>query len=159
VQFVIPAAPRQHARIIQGLARANMIDQDWIHVVEGQSAAALTASDCTLIASGTATLEAALARCPMVIAYKMPLLSWWLTQRKRLQPWVGLPNILAERYVVPELLQEDVTPDRLAAGAMRWLTDAHAHETACAAFRALHETLQMDTAKVASHAIQKVLAS
>jgi len=72
---------------------------------------------------------------------------------------VGLPNILAERYVVPELLQEDVTPDRLAAEAMRWLTDAHAHEIACATFRALHETLQMDTAKVASHAIQKVLAS
>ena len=95
----------------------------------------------------------------MVIAYKMPLLSWWLTQRKRLQPWVGLPNILAERFVVPELLQDDVTPDRLAAEAMRWLTDSQAHEAACTAFRALHETLKMDTAKVASHAIQKVLAS
>ncbi len=159
VQFVIPAAPRQHSRIMQGLAHANMIDQDWIHVVDGQSAAALTASDCTLIASGTATLEAALARCPMVIAYKMTLLSWWLTQRKRLQPWVGLPNILAERFVVPELLQDDVTPDRLAAEAMRWLTDSQAHEAACTAFRASHETLKMDTAKVASHAIQKVLAS
>ena len=158
-RFVIPAAPGQLPLIKQAVARAGLGRCDWIHIVDGQSGLALTASDCTIIASGTATLEAALAKCPMVIAYKMPTISWWIMRRKRLQPWVGLPNILANRFIAPELLQSAVTPDRLAHEALRWLSSPAEHHDACIEFDRLHRILKMDTATVASHAIQKILAS
>ena len=83
---------------------------DRITVVTGQSHAALAACDVTLIASGTATLEAALFKRPMVIAYNMNWLSWQIMKRQQLQPWVGLPNILSQDFVVPEYLQDQATP-------------------------------------------------
>ena len=86
-----------------------------IQIVAGQSHTVLAACDVTLIASGTATLEAALFKRPMVIAYNMNWLSWQIMRRKQLQPWVGLPNILCSDFVVPELLQEAATPQALAA--------------------------------------------
>ena len=76
-----------------------------MRVVTGQSHTVLAACDATLIASGTATLEAALFKRPMVIGYHMHPLSWWLMRRKQLQPWVGLPNILCGEFVVPELIR------------------------------------------------------
>jgi lipid-A-disaccharide synthase len=92
-----------------------------VKLLDGQSHAALAACDVTLIASGTATLEAALFKRPMVIAYNMNALSWRLMQRKQLQPWVGLPNILCREFVVPELLQEAATPEALAQATLAWL--------------------------------------
>ena len=80
----------------------------------GHAQDALAACDAALVASGTATLEAALLKTPMVIAYRMSPWSWRLMRRMRYQPWVGLPNILAGRFVVPEFLQDDATPDNLA---------------------------------------------
>jgi lipid-A-disaccharide synthase len=88
---------------------------DAVLVLDGQSHTALAACDVTLIASGTATLEAALFKRPMVIAYRMAALSWAIMRRKRLQPWVGLPNILCREFVVPELLQ--TARDTTGAGA------------------------------------------
>jgi len=155
---LLPAAPSKLPQIQRELARAGLASVDWLRVIDGQSQAVLTASDATLIASGTATLEAALAKCPMVIAYNMPFISWQIMKRKRLQPWVGLPNILAQRFVVPELLQSEVTAERLARETLRWLRDADAHAAACATFTELHHTLKMNTALVASDAIQKVIA-
>jgi lipid-A-disaccharide synthase len=81
-----------------------------LQITEGQSHLALAACDVTLIASGTATLEAALFKRPMVIAYNMNWLSWQIMRRKKLQPWVGLPNILCRDFVVPELLQDRPRP-------------------------------------------------
>jgi len=156
--FLLPAAPSKLPQIQRELARAGLASVDWLRLIDGQSQAVLTASDATLIASGTATLEAALAKCPMVIAYNMPFISWQIMKRKRLQPWVGLPNILAQRFVVPELLQSEVTAERLARETLRWLRDADAHAAACATFTELHHTLKMNTALVASDAIQKVIA-
>jgi lipid-A-disaccharide synthase len=115
----------------------------------------------TLIASGTATLEAALFKRPMVIGYHMNWLSWQITRRKKLQPWVGLPNILCADFVVPELLQEAATPAALAAAVSDWL---HALDQAPARiqrlqtrFAALHQELRRDTAQLASDALEKVL--
>jgi len=121
----------------------------------------LAACDVTLIASGTATLEAALFKRPMVIAYRMGALSWHIMRRKRLQPWVGLPNILSGEFVVPELLQDAATPQALAREVLAWLD-------ACASrpekigqleqrFAALHTELQRDTPALAAHAIANVL--
>jgi lipid-A-disaccharide synthase len=92
-----------------------------LQIVTGQSHTVLAACDVTLIASGTATLEAALFKRPMVIAYNMNWLSWQIMRRKRLQPWVGLPNILCRDFVVPELLQGAGHPQALAREVLAWL--------------------------------------
>jgi lipid-A-disaccharide synthase len=123
----------------------------------------LAACDVTLIASGTATLEAALFKRPMVIGYHMSWLSWQIMRRKRLQPWVGLPNILCRDFVVPELLQDDATPAALAQATLQWLDAARSEPAKIAAlqstFRTLHTDLRRDTATLATDAIEKVLQS
>jgi lipid-A-disaccharide synthase len=112
----------------------------------------------TLIASGTATLEAALFKRPMVIAYNMNWLSWQIMRRKKLQAWVGLPNILCHDFVVPELLQDAATPDALAHEVLQWLANPAAVATVQQRFAVLHDTLRRDTPALAAHAIEKVLA-
>src|SRR5690606_8430398 len=119
IRFVLPAVPAQRERLIAMVFASGLGDA--VQVLAGQSHAALAACDVTLIASGTATLEAALFKRPMVIAYNMHPLSWRLMKRKQLQPWVGLPNILCRDTVVPELLQDAATPQALARSVMGWL--------------------------------------
>jgi lipid-A-disaccharide synthase len=129
-----------------------------VQVLNGQSHQALAACDVTLIASGTATLEAALFKRPMVIAYYMHPLSWRLMRRKQLQPWVGLPNILLRDRVVPELLQDEASPEKLAAATLAWLEQpARAHALA-RRFTQLHFDLRRNTAQAATHALEKILA-
>ena len=89
----------------------------------GHAGDALRAADVALVASGTATLEAALARCPHVIFYRVSALTARIVRRKLLVPWVGLPNVLAGRFVVPELLQDDATPGNLAQAALNLFDD------------------------------------
>ena len=113
LQFVLPALPALKTDIDRLVSESGLAGA--IRVVNGQSHTALAACDVTLIASGTATLEAALFKRPMVIAYNMHWLSWLIMRRKQMQPWVGLPNILCRAFVVPELLQERATPAALAA--------------------------------------------
>lgn len=110
IRFIVPAVPALRAAIEVAARDAGLVDQ--LHIVDGQSHTVLAACDVTLIASGTATLEAALFKRPMVIAYNMNRLSWHIMQRKKLQPWVGLPNILCGDFVVPELLQDALRPRR-----------------------------------------------
>jgi len=130
-----------------------------IRLLEGQSHAALGAADLVLVASGTATLEAALFKRPMVIAYKMPWLSWQITSRKRLQPWVGLPNILCQDFVVPELLQNAATPDALARALQHWLDHPEQVSHLQQRFHALHQTLKQDLSSLARHALEKIVAA
>ena len=159
IQFIVPTVPQMKPQITAAVAASGL--GDTIRVVDGQSHAVLAACDVTLIASGTATLEAALFKRPMVIAYRMGALSWHIMRRKRLQPWVGLPNILSGEFVVPELLQDAATPQALAREVLAWLD-------ACASrpekigqleqrFAALHTELQRDTPALAAHAIANVL--
>ena len=158
-QFVVPAIPALKAAIERAAAAAGVLDL--IKIVEGQSHAALAACDVTLIASGTATLEAALFKRPMVIAYNMNWISWQIMRRKQLQPWVGLPNILCGEFVVPELLQEAASPFALAAAVIDWLEAAVSAPDKIRRvqdkFSALHVQLQRDTAQLATDAIQKIL--
>jgi lipid-A-disaccharide synthase len=161
VKFVLPAVPGLLADI-QAIAAAQGV-QDWVQIVSGQSHTVLAACDVTLIASGTATLEAALFKRPMVIAYHMAWLSWQIMRRKKLQPWVGLPNILCQEFVVPELLQDAATPEALAAAVLDWLSATRTNPTRIALleqrFADLHVTLQRDTSTLARHAIEQVLQS
>lgn len=114
---------------------------------------AMIAADAVLVASGTATLEAALLKRPMVITYKMPALTYWLMKRKQYQPWVGLPNILAERMVVPELLQHDATGKKLAEALLTVSGDPEKLADIETTFLAMHATLKQDTASKAAQAI------
>ncbi len=128
-----------------------------LRLLDGQSHAVLAACDVTLIASGTATLEAALYKRPMVIGYNMHPLSWQLMKRMKYQPWVGLPNILCRDFVVPELLQGDCVPDKLAAAVTAWLDDPAASARVAQRFEGLHTLLRCDTATRATDAIAQVL--
>ena len=128
-----------------------------ISLLDGRSHEALAACDVTLIASGTATLEAALFKRPMVIAYRMNALSWQMMRRMQYQPWVGLPNILSREFVVPERLQRDADPATLAADVLAWL-DAPARVAALQQrFTEMHVLLRRDTARTATDAIAKIL--
>ena len=133
IKMIVPAVPALQARIEQAAGAAGLAGR--VQVVSGQSHAVLAACDVTLIASGTATLEAALFKRPMVIGYHMHPLSWRLMRRKQLQPWVGLPNILSGDFVVPELLQDAATPQALAAAVLDWF---HALDHDAARMAALH---------------------
>lgn len=156
LKFVLPAVPALRERIT-ALTREAGVD-DAVQIVHGQSHTVLAACDVTLIASGTATLEAALFKRPMVIAYNMNWISWQIMRRKRLQPWVGLPNILCGEFVVPELLQDEANPQALARSVLDWL-DAPARVQALQArFTQLHHTLRRDTARLATDAIETLLA-
>lgn len=160
LHFVLPAVPALYMRIVELVRQSGL--EGVVQVVRGQSNALLAACDVTLIASGTATLEAALFKRPMVIAYHMNWLSWRLTQKKRLQPWVGLPNILAQDMLVPELLQEAATPQALAQATLAWLDDTPAararSEAVVQRFAELHQLLRRDTAQLACDAIEELLA-
>jgi lipid-A-disaccharide synthase len=158
IKFVVPAIPSLKLEI-ERIAREAGVQN--LQIVSGQSHTALAACDVTLIASGTATLEAALFKRPMVIAYNMNWVSWQIMQRKKLQPWVGLPNILCGEFVVPELLQDAATPQALADAVLQWV-DTKAQEPAKMAaleqrFTRLHAELQRDTSKLATDAIEKIL--
>lgn len=160
IKIVVPAVPALRARIEQIARECGVLDA--LTIVTGQSHPVLAACDVTLIASGTATLEAALFKRPMVISYHMHPISWRLMRRKQLQPWVGLPNILCREFVVPELLQDAATPDALATAVQDWL-DARLQDPARIQrleqrFTALHDDLQRDTPRLAAHAIQNLLA-
>lgn len=159
IKFVVPAVPSLLPLIHRAAQMSGM--QAHLQIVSGQSHTVLAACDATLIASGTATLEAALFKRPMVIAYHMGWLSWQIMRRKQLQPWVGLPNILCRDFVVPELLQEAATPRALADAVLPWLeTSAAASEKIMSLqqkFTVLHQELQRDTPQLASYAIQQVL--
>jgi lipid-A-disaccharide synthase len=161
LKFIVPAIPALRHQI-EAAARASGLKVS-LQIVNGQSHQVLAACDVTLIASGTATLEAALFKRPMVIAYKMSALSWQIMRRKKLQAWVGLPNILCRDFVVPELLQEAATPAALAQEVLSWLHARQAQperiRTLEQRFSALHTELQRDTPLLAAHAIAQILQS
>lgn len=156
LQFICPVVPSLQAEMAQLLQASPMAGQ--VKLLQGQSHAALAACDATLIASGTATLEAALFKRPMVIAYNMNGLSWRLMHRKQLQPWVGLPNILCEDFVVPELLQDAATPQALAEATLAWLQSPEKARALQQRFASLHEQLRRDTPTLCAEAIADVLA-
>jgi len=155
LRFVLPVAPGLRTLLDPLVARHAAGAP--LTLLDGRSHDALAACDVTLIASGTATLEAALFKRPMVIGYKMNAVSWQIMKRKRLQPWVGLPNILCQDFVVPERLQADATPERLADDVLAWLDDPARAQALVARFDQLHHTLRRDTARTATDAIAQVL--
>ncbi len=157
VEFLAPMASRKAAEIFQ--RQAAQLGGLALDVVHQQSHAVLAACDAALVASGTATLETALFKRPMVIAYKMARLSYAIMKNKGYQPWVGLPNILAGEFLVPELLQDDATPQALALALQFQLEDDHNRVMLEERFNRMHLELRCDTAEKSAVAIERFLAA
>lgn len=152
-RFLVPLASREtRAYFEQEIHRLAAGDLP-ITILFGHAHDAMTAADVALIASGTATLEAALLKRPMVIAYKVSSLTWKLAKRKSYLPYVGLPNILAGRFVVPELLQEDATPANLSQAVLNLLDDERVQTGLDAEFSRMHASLRRGTGERLAEAI------
>ncbi|PWC14952.1 lipid-A-disaccharide synthase [Brenneria roseae subsp. americana] len=130
-----------------------------VHMLDGQAREAMIASDAALLASGTAALECMLAKCPMVVGYRMKPFTFWLAQKLVKTPWVSLPNLLAGRELVTELLQTDCTPDKLAEALLPWLTDADKTAELQTTFLALHQQIRCNADEQAAQAVLELVKS
>ena len=150
--FLVPLITRETRQIFE-LAIFHENESLPIQILFGHAHDAMEASDVVIVASGTATLEAALLNKPMVITYRMSKVSWQILKRMRLQPYVGLPNILAEKFIVPELLQDDSTPEKLAEATIKLISDTTYISEIKAEFTKIHFSLKQNSAEKAANVI------
>lgn len=153
LQFLVPLVSRETRLQFETALWKLKADELPFTLMFGHAADAIAASDAALVASGTATLETALVGRPMVIAYKMSPWSWRLMRGMRYLPWVGLPNILAGRYVVPEFLQDDASPENLSQALGNLLVDRQVGAAISRVFDGIHRLLRQDTAQKAAAAV------
>lgn len=153
VRFLIPLITRETRAIFERALYANGGEDLPVKIMFGHAHRAMEAANAVIVASGTATLEAALIKRPMVITYRMPGLSWQILKRMKYLPYVGLPNVLAGRFVVPELLQHDAVPEKLAAALLQMLDDKSRIADIQAEFYRIHEVLRQNTEEKAAQAV------
>ena len=157
LKFVAPmAGERQHAYFLELVAQAGLQDVE-IQLLDGQSHTAIAAADAVLVASGTASLEVALFKKPMVIAYRMMELEWQILRHFGYQPWIGLPNILAREFLVPELLQNAASPQALCDAMWKQLSDVPHRLNLVKRFTDMHHSLLRNTAVESAAAVLKVI--
>ncbi|MBK9217059.1 MAG: lipid-A-disaccharide synthase [Uliginosibacterium sp.] len=150
IQFLVPLITRETRTIFEQALISAGVPLSSVRLLFGHSHEAMSAADVVLVASGTASLEAALLKLPMVIAYKIGAFSYRLLRRLAYLPWVGLPNILAREFLVPELIQDDATPEKLADAVSAWLNDDEACKRVAGRFQLLHEELRQGNAEKAA---------
>ena len=153
VRFVVPLASAETETLWSAAVARGAPPELPLQIVPRDAHAALAACDVALVASGTATLEAALFKRPMVIAYNMAGMSWQLMRRMKYQPWVGLPNILCADFVVPEFQQDAATPENLAQALGNLLADHIMRERVSTRFAGLHAQLRQGMARRAADVI------
>jgi len=153
VKFLVPLATRETRDIFEQALYDERAEELPIQVLFGHAVEAMTAANVVLVASGTASLEAALLKRPMVISYRVGKWQYRLLKRMAYLPWVGLPNILCNESIVPELIQDAAKPAALATALGVWLDDAQAVTRLEQRFVELHESLRQDTADKAATAI------
>jgi len=153
LQCVVPAAEPALAATLAAQRDAASLDPARVRVIDGRSHDCLEAADVVIVAGGTATLEAMLFKRPMVIAYKVPPLTEWITLRQAVIPYIGLPNVLEGKFTVPELLQDAVEPGRIAVAALRYLDDTAEVARLRERFDCQHEALLRDTPALTAQAI------
>jgi len=151
VRFVLPCASPQRRAQIETLLEGRSLP---LTLLDGQSHLALAACDAVLIASGTATLEALLYKRPMVVAYRLAPLTFWILKRMVKSPYISLPNLLAQRLLVPELLQDDATPEALAKTLLPLIDDG---EEQTRGFDEIHRTLRRDASNQAADAVLSLI--
>jgi len=152
-QFLVPLVTRETRTIFE---RALYKDQQQalpVQILFGHSHLAMEAADAIIVASGTATLEAALYKKPLIVTYRMPTLSWQILKRMNYLPYVGLPNILAERFVVPELLQHDATPEKLSETLLQLVDDKPGRKKIRTEFMRIHKQLRQNCEEKAAKAV------
>jgi lipid-A-disaccharide synthase len=160
VLFLVPLISRQTREMFeQQLRHTADADELPMRILFGHAQDAMAAADAVLVASGTATLEAALLKRPMVIAYKVARSTAFLMRRMGYLPYVGLPNILAGRFVVPEFLQEDCTADNLAQALGNLVCDTETCARLTSLFTDMHHELRQNTAERAAQAILPMLVA
>ncbi|KXV03397.1 lipid-A-disaccharide synthase [Caballeronia megalochromosomata] len=155
VRFLMPAANPALRELLQPLVDAH--PNLSLTITDGRAQTAMTAADAILVKSGTVTLEAALLKKPMVISYKVPWLTGQIMKRQGYLPYVGLPNILAGRFVVPEILQHFATPEALADATLKQLNDDANRRTLTEIFTDMHIALRQNTSQKAAEAVARVL--
>ncbi|GJJ04222.1 lipid-A-disaccharide synthase [Duganella rhizosphaerae] len=157
LRFVAPmAGERQRQYFLELVAQAGLQDVD-VQLLDGQSHTAIAAADAVLVASGTASLEVALFKKPMVIAYRMMELEWQILRHFGYQPWIGLPNILAREFLVPELLQNAANPEALADAMWKQLSEAPHRLRLVERFTDMHHSLLRNSAVESAAAVLKVI--
>lgn len=155
LKFILPCAPGRRQAIELQLQTQQL--EGVVQLLDGHSHTALAAANAVMVASGTATLEAALFKCPMVVAYKLGAISYWLMKRMKLQPWVGLPNILSQDFIVPELIQDQATASAVANEIEKWLDNPDAVRQLKDKLLHLHQSLQQETSSLVIEAVKQVL--
>lgn len=157
LELVVPmAGEKQKACFLQLLQQQGLQDVP-LHLFDGQSHDCMAASDAVLVASGTASLEVALFKKPMVIAYKMMAASWHVLKHMGYQPWIGLPNILAREFLVPEMLQHAATPQAMAASLWQQLQDTAHTQRLQQRFLEMHHSLLRNSAQESAQAVLRVM--
>jgi lipid-A-disaccharide synthase len=159
VHFLVPLVSRETRTIFEDALYRQGAEDLSLTVLFGHAHEAMTAAHTALVASGTATLEAALLKCAMVVTYTMPALSAWIMRRKGYLPYVGLPNIIAGEFVVPELLQEDALPENLAQAVCNLLRSPRLRARLQQRFHSIHVELRQGTAERAVDALEPLLAA
>jgi lipid-A-disaccharide synthase len=155
--FIVPTASRATREMFEQALRRHEAMGLPLTLMFGHSHEALAAAELALVASGTATLETALFKTPMVIAYRQSPVTWALMRRMLYLPYIGLPNILAGARVVPEFIQDQATPGALANALLDLLQDPGAQRLQVEKFRAIHSVLRQDTARRAADAVLAVI--
>lgn len=153
IRFVLPCASPQRREQIEQLLQGRDLP---LTLLDGRSHVALAACNAVLIASGTATLEALLYKRPMVVAYRLAPLTYWILKRMVKSPYVSLPNLLAQRLLVPELLQDAATAEALAQTLLPLLENGDAQT---AGFDAIHRTLRRDASNQAAEAVLNLIGA
>ncbi len=153
VHFLVPLHSRETRDQFENALYRNNAQDLPLTILFGHTHNALIVADVALVASGTATLEALLLKCPMVITYKANDLSFRMVKNKYYLPFVGLPNILAGEFIVPEILQRDATPENLGQALLNLLSDETVTERLRRKFSAIHAVLRQNTAHRAAQAI------
>jgi lipid-A-disaccharide synthase len=157
VHFVVPTVTRATRDMFETAVHQHQRTDLPLTLLFGHSHEALAAADMALVASGTATLETALFKTPMVIAYRQSPVTWALMRSMLYLPYVGMPNILAGERLVPELLQDEANPAALAAALLALWRDAAARQRQVERFHEFHHLLRQNTAQKAADAVLEVL--
>ncbi|WP_417522134.1 lipid-A-disaccharide synthase [Marinobacter sp.] len=158
IQLVIPCVNRDRERQIEALVESLEVKLP-VTLVRGRSREVMAASDVVMLASGTATLEAMLLKKPMVVGYRLSNFSFKLLSRLVKVPWVALPNLLAKKELVPELLQDNATPEALGAAVLERLEDQAGRARLKEAFTELHVALKQDADERAAAAVSELIES
>ncbi|MDG0807189.1 lipid-A-disaccharide synthase [Pectobacterium brasiliense] len=156
LEIVVPLVNSKRREQFERI-KSSVVPDLRVHLLDGQAREAMIASDAALLASGTAALECMLAKCPMVVGYRMKPFTFWLAQRLVKTPWVSLPNLLAGRELVAEQLQTDCTPDKLAAALLPLFADTEKMAELRATFVDLHQQIRCNADEQAAQAVLELV--